>query len=312
MKNIYESLVLLIHRCFFKEKNMQAVLILAHKDIDQLIELTKVLNSTFNVYIHVDKKAKLSSKQIDILDNLDRVFWISTQNVHWGAWSIVQATIDLIKLALEEPSNSYFHLISGQDWPTKDPQKIYDFFDKDNKLYIWNYASAKYKKFGEPLVDWQKFYFNYDKINRKSTYGKIYHRLSIILQSIFRVNKLNTLGVNLTLYNGSQWVDLPRDAVEYLINYLASHPNVEKMFKTGFCSDEFWIPTILRNNSLFAKRIDTDNHRYIDWHERNNSFPAILDKTDYQNIIQSDALFMRKIEFPTSKGLINSLGEKND
>lgn len=291
---------------------MQAVLILAHKDIDQLLQLTNRLNSTFEVYIHIDKKAHLTGTQKNKLNTLPHVHWISTQNVHWGAWSVVQATIDLMDLALKQSDNSYFHLISGQDWPIKKPQRIYEFFSNNDKLYIWNYESAKYRKAGEPLVDWQKFYFNYDKINRKSTYGKIYHRASIILQTIFRVNKLKNLGIDLTLYNGSQWVDLPRDAVEYLINYLNDHPNVLHMFKTGFCSDEFWIPTILRNNERFAARIDTDNHRFIDWKERNGSFPAILDQTDLDRIQKSTALFMRKVELPTSQKLIESLGEQND
>lgn len=290
---------------------MQAVLILAHKDIDQLLQLTKRLNGVFEVYIHIDKKAQITNHQQDVLNALPHVHWISTQNVHWGAWSIVQATIDLMNLALKKSDNKYFHLISGQDWPVKRPQEICDFFSGNNKLYIWNYESAKYRKSGEPLVDWQKFYFNYDKINRRSTYGKIYHRVSIILQTIFRINKLKKLGINLTLYNGSQWVDLPRDAVEYLISYLNANQSVLQMFKTGFCSDEFWIPTILRNNPLFAARIDTNNYRYIDWHKKHDSFPAILDENDFSKILNSGKLFMRKVRFPESSKLINELDEVN-
>lgn len=288
---------------------MQAVLVLAHKNIDQVIELSALLRKRFEVYIHFDKKAHLTEDQQIRLADLG-VHWISTQDVHWGAWSIVQATIDLFNLALKDKRITYFHLISGQDWPAKDLDGIYRFFEDNDKLYIWNYPSAKYKKSGEPLVDWQKFYFNYDRINRRSSFGKIYHRLSIIKQTLFRVNKLKKLGIDLTLYNGSQWVDLPRDASAYLIDYLQKHPNVEEMFRTGFCSDEFWVPTILRNNTQFAQRIDTNNHRYIDWQERDGSAPAVLDNRDYAKIRQSDAWFMRKIEFPKSKSLVDRLDIK--
>lgn len=290
---------------------MQAVLILAHKDISQLIALAKRLNNIFEVYIHIDKKTKLSGEEYKILDSLPHLHWISTQDVHWGAWSVVQATIDLMNLALKDSDNEYFHLISGQDWPVKDSQVIYDFFKNNNKLYIWNYESAKYRKAGEPLIDWQKFYFNYDKINRRSLYGKIYHRISILIQTLFKVDKLKKLDINLTLYNGSQWVDLPRDAVEYLVDYLDTHQNILQMFKTGFCSDEFWIPTILRNNVSFAGRIDTNNYRYIDWHKKHDSFPAILDENDFDKIINSGKLFMRKVQFPESNKLINKLDSIN-
>jgi hypothetical protein len=285
---------------------MQAVLVLAHKNIDQVIELADLLSTKFEVYIHFDKKAHITSEQKRALGH-PHVQWISTQDVHWGAWSIVQATIDLFNLALKDQENTYFHLISGQDWPTQNVADIYNFFEKTKKLFIWNYPSAKYKKAGEPLVDWQKYYFNYDQVNRRSTWGKIYHRFLIASQTLLHVNKLKKLGIDLTLYNGSQWVDLPRDASEYLLKYLQEHPNVVKMFKTGFCSDEFWVPTVLRNNKHFAQRIDTDNHRYIDWQERDGSAPAVLDERDYSKISASDALFMRKIEFPQSRGLVNKM-----
>ncbi|WP_283595108.1 beta-1,6-N-acetylglucosaminyltransferase [Limosilactobacillus galli] len=285
---------------------MQAVLVLAHKNINQVIELSALLRKKFEVYIHFDKKAHLNEDQQDRLVDLG-VHWIATQDVHWGAWSIVQATIDLFNLALKDKRITYFHLISGQDWPTKNLDEIYRFFEDNEQLYIWNYPSAEYKKAGEPLVDWQKFYFDYDRINRRSKFGKIYHRLSIVKQTLLHVDKLKKLGIDLTLYNGSQWVDLPRDASAYLIDYLQKHPNVEETFKTGFCSDEFWVPTILRNNTEFAQRIDTNNHRYIDWQTRDGSAPAVLDDRDYDKVRKSDTWFMRKIEFPKSKGLVDRL-----
>ena len=93
---------------------MQAVLILAHKNIDQVIELSQRLSSCFNVYIHFDKKVSLSEKQELSLKKLN-VNFFSKYDVKWGSYSIVRATIDLMKLALENPQNKYFHLISGQD-----------------------------------------------------------------------------------------------------------------------------------------------------------------------------------------------------
>ena len=43
---------------------MQAVLILAHKNIDQVIKLSQQLMPAFNVYIHFDTKTDLSSEQV--------------------------------------------------------------------------------------------------------------------------------------------------------------------------------------------------------------------------------------------------------
>ena len=41
---------------------MQAILILAHKNIDQVTKLATILNNNFEVYIHFDKKMILSFK----------------------------------------------------------------------------------------------------------------------------------------------------------------------------------------------------------------------------------------------------------
>ena len=51
-----------------------------------------------------------------------------------------------MKLALENPKNKYFHLISGQDWPMKAPQKIYDFFEDTNKIYMNYWRALDMKK----------------------------------------------------------------------------------------------------------------------------------------------------------------------
>lgn len=54
---------------------MQAVLILAHKNIDQVIELSQRLSSNFNVYIHFDRKISLSKKQELELNQLNVKFF---------------------------------------------------------------------------------------------------------------------------------------------------------------------------------------------------------------------------------------------
>ena len=125
---------------------MQAVLILAHKNIDQVIELSQRLSSNFNVYIHFDRKISLSKKQELELNQLNVKFF-SKYDVKWGSYSIVRATIDLMKLSLENPKNTYFHLISGQDWPMQAPQKIYDFFEHTDKIYMNYWRTSDMGKF---------------------------------------------------------------------------------------------------------------------------------------------------------------------
>lgn len=285
---------------------MQAILILAHKDIEQVTKLALNLHTNFEIYIHFDKTMLISKKYENIL-NSNHIHYISKIDVHWGSWSIGAATVLLMKEALKNPQIDYIHVISGQDWFTDKPQNIYDRFKNDNKIYMTYFKATEIKKAGEPIIWWQKYYFNYDKINRRSAFGKFYHRGLLLIQTLFRVNKLKKLGIDLEIYSGENWVDMPRDAVVYCINYLDSHSNLLKMLQTGCFSDEFWMQTILCNSLKFRQRIVKNHHRYIKWQKQHDSYPAILDMSDFDNIINGDYIFARKFDTKYSKELVSNL-----
>lgn len=288
---------------------MQAVLIQAHKNIDQVIELSSLLRKKFEVYVHVDTKTQVTNIQRQKLDKLG-VICIFKVNVHWSGWSVAQASIELLKEALKNPSIEYVHIISGQDWPLKDIEDIYNFYEGKNYSYVENVLAKDIRKTGEPVIWWEKYYFNYDKINRKTIFGKVYHRLSLLIQTLLRVNKFKKYNINLNMYTGSQWVDLPRKSVEFILEYLENHQNLLHVFKTGFCSDEFWIPTILLNSKEFRSSVINNNHRFILEEKKNGSLPAILDSRDFEAIHSSNYHFGRKFESPYSDKLIEKLNIK--
>ena len=289
---------------------MQAILILAHKNIEHVTKLATILHNNFEVYIHFDKKMNIPENYKQILDKKN-IHYISKIDVHWGSWSIGAATVLLMKEVLKNRQIEYIHVISGQDWLTIPSKNIYDKFIDNDRIYM-TYSKAKnVKKKGESIILWQKYYFNYDKINRRSTFGKIYHRGLLLIQSLLRINKFKKLGINLEIYSGENWVDMPRDAVEYCINYLESHPNLLKMLQTGCFSDEFWMKTILCNSPEFKQRIVKNHHRYIKWQKQHGSYPAILDMSDFDNIINGDYIFARKFENPYSDELITQLNRNN-
>ena len=282
---------------------MQAVIILAHKGIDQVIKLGALLTSKFEVYIHFDKKVDLTWDQEKRLNELG-IKYYSFISVNWGAWSVAQATLLMMKEVIKNSKISYVHVISGQDWPVKKLEDIYSFYQNNDKIYMSIEKVDGIKKSGEPIIYWQKYYFNYDKINRKSLYGKIYHRLSMMIQTMLHVNKLKKYKFNGEIYTGSQWVDLPIDVVRYLVEFAQKNLNVMEIFKKGFCSDEFWMQTIIGNNQELKKRIVNNNHRFIKWEKQYGSYPAILDESNYDEIVASDAHFARKFDFNFSKDLI--------
>lgn len=286
---------------------MQAVLILAHKDVKSVIELSRKLQTCFEVYIHFDTKLSLTNEDKKTLEE-NKLHYFHTIEVNWGAWGISAATILLMREALKNLQITHIHVISGQDWPAKRVEDIYSFYEENNNIYMMCDPARGMKKSGEPIILWQQFYFNYDKVERRTTYGKIYHRISMAIQTLLRVNKYKQLNIDMEIYQGANWMDLPRDAVEYLLDYFDTHENIRKLFMTGFCPDEFWVQTIL-NNSELSGRIVRDYHRYVKWERKHDSYPAILDENDFEEIVQGDYHFLRKMDRRYSEGLKAKLDE---
>lgn len=287
---------------------MQAVLILAHKNVKQVYELSKLLNEQFYVYIHFDAKYEIPQSFIEMLSQLRNVFVIKRINVNWGGYSVALATQNLFKEALLNDKIDYVHVISGQDWPVVQPSEIYNFFDKNNKIYITYEAVNNRKKSFEKIIWWQKLYFDYDNsfVSRKTILGKIYHRIYLVLQLILRVNKFKKLNIKLELYSGSNWVSMPRYAIQYCLDFLQQNSDYIRMFQTGFCSDEFWMQTILCN-SKFRNNIINNNYRYINWKKKYNNYPAILDEKDYNEISKNKYFFARKVDLHISEVLLKKL-----
>ena len=94
---------------------MQAILILAHKDVEHVKRLALKLQRSFAIYIHFDKKLKLTPADQAFFEK-HGIHYISEVSVNWGSWSIGEATVRLMQKALADPSITYVHVISGQDW----------------------------------------------------------------------------------------------------------------------------------------------------------------------------------------------------
>lgn len=289
---------------------MQAILILAHQNFDQVYQLAQYLHSEFEIYIHFDTKMPLSQSQKNQLE-LVGIHYISEIDVHWGAWTVTQAMYRLMEEALKNPEVECVHFISGQDWPVQKPSRIREFYEKNDRIYLMAKPARTETKSGERLIWWQQFYFNYDKINRRSTFGKIYHRISLVLQRLLRVNKFKKLDIQQEIYSGPAWCDLPRDVAQYCLDFMVQHPNYVKMLQTSFCSDEFWLPTMIYNESKFSDRIVGEYYRYIKWEEQHGSYPAILDERDFAAIKNSGAFFSRKFDTAYSQELITRLAQED-
>ncbi len=90
----------------------------------------------------------------------------------------------------------------------------------------------------------------------------------------------------------SQWFTITLKHVVFLIKRLETSPSLVKFFQYTWAPDELIFQTLLYNSS-FKNDIVGNNLRYIDWSEGNKN-PKMLNKEDFNSIIQSGKFFARK------------------
>lgn len=273
-----------------------AYLILAHNEFDLLKRLMEALDYEENdIYIHVDKKAVGFYKE-ELIQNIRKssVHFVKRNKIQWGGYSIVNAELELLEAA-EKKGYSYYHLLSGADYPLVSQRKIHEFFDMNHgkefvimKEYtdnpeIFHYRIKCYHFFQEKL----------GRGNDKSVYHFL-NKVSLKIQCILNVDRRKKQ--NWVYKKGSQWFSITDDFAKYL---LKNKKIIKKQFRYTSCPDEIVLQTILWN-SEFKNRMADTVIRYEVW-KKWASGPSVLEKEDYGRLKESNSLFARKFSFSNNK-----------
>lgn len=282
-----------------------AILIETHSNVDLLNKVIKKMYAENHYFfIHVDKKTKNYHDFLK-LASTHVYFTDKRYNVRWGAVDQIYATLELINKAKSIGVNfKYYHLISGQDYPVH------------NNEYFDNYFSYNTNSFMElddvsPIEPRYMYYHLNGIINVRSYFGEKIKRYSIKLQkylsSFHRIRK----PLYLKPYKGSNWWSLHVDMIDYILSYIKQHPKYLKRFRFTSCCDEVFFHTLAFNSTL-KDTIIKDDLRYYDWHRTYpmEKLPRILQFDDYEKIINTNAVFCRKIDYNVSNRLIEKL-DKN-
>lgn len=283
---------------------MQAFLITAFKNQEQLVKLIESLNEHALVFVHVDKKSKeLSLEQLNSYQ-LKNTLFISKYKVPWGGYAHLLAILDLFKLALSDERVSYLHTISGQDIRICSWQQMEQRFSDCNNIYMTCTGSENLppnikRRYERHIVTSRYIPIEgfTQKINK--TYRKIQKKFHW---------KWTTIKPFDHVYKGVIWCSMPRAAAEYAMEFSKENPVLLKNLRHVSLSEEFFFQNIFMQ-SEYSKQVVPQNLRYTDWVERNGSKPAVLDESDFDKIIASDCIFARKIDSDISKELVKKIDD---
>ncbi len=266
-----------------------------------LFTVKKLAEGKLNtVIVHADLKMDESdfNKIQDEFIGYENIIFLDYDriDVRWGGFSQIEVIILLLRKA-SKLNFKYFSLISGDDLILLDNNGLECFLSESysrNVEFIGNcstHDAIERLKYNYPA-----YFFTKDK--------KILNKFKIIFYKYFlKFFKINSFYKDLPeLYKGCNWFTITDKSVSYLLSFIDSNPRYTEAFKYSLCADEVYFQTIIFNSkfrgSIYQNGKDKSDCemslRFIDWNT-GPEYPKILDEKDKYKIIESNAIFARKI-----------------
>lgn len=305
-----------------------AVLIIAHKNAKQLTRLISTLkDDDIDVYVHIDKKWKISASEIEDIKNANKSVTIIDKRISGflDTWSLCKITLELIKAALESSNDySYYMLLSGQDYPIKSISYIKSFLEeqypkplidctpmvKDN----WIYSGFKWIRF-------HPYYRFVERITKNKKLKKLMlmpaYAVQLIVTYLIGSPYKRLKKVDCELYGGSAWWILPKEIVQLCLFESQKNTEIIKAFKLKNTPEETFFQTMSMRSSLknmieinepYEIRQNCMTYAYFfdETHEP-TGHPYILTDDNYEMLKSRRELFARKFELGVSESLMNRI-----
>jgi len=211
----------------------------------------------------------------------------------WGAWSLVQATLNAVEAAVEAfPDATHFYMLSGDCMAIKSAEYVHEFLDSHDNDFIesYDFFASDWIKTGikeERLI--YRHFFN-ERKQKALFYGamELQKRLGLTRQP----------PEDIQMMIGSQWWCLRRPTIEAILGFLKKRPDVTRFFKTTWIPDETFFQTLVRH--LVPER-EIENRTLTFLMFSDYGMPVTFYDDHYDLLLSQDFLFARKISPEASK-----------
>lgn len=307
-----------------------AYCIIAHNEPEILKMLVEAVDDVRNdIFILLDKKSDMRVFK-DIKAVSSNLYWTKRINIYWGHWSQIRAELLLLESAYtkgREESYSYYHLVSGTDYPLNLQDYIHNVCDSSRCEFVgFESLNDDVKALIRHRTSYYHFFVRYirNRNRRIRKAAQSLHDKIISIQEKLHIRRRYPLAWENdrehgngcehapVLQYGCNWCSITDKFVSYL---LKSKKLLLKQFRWTLAADEIFIQSVLWN-SPFRKRIyaRTSGNDYlmcmreVDWSRGN---PYVWKTEDAPYLLQSDRFFARKFS-SSDPGILNILRDKLD
>ncbi len=277
-----------------------AYLILAHKNPAQVMRLVRALRDRkATCYVHVDAKQPLHQAWRELAALEGVVLIRRRRRIYWGGWSIVAATLKMLRVAVDGGADRLV-LLSGQDYPLQpNPMFRERLSGNANHMQCFRLPAACWTNGGMDKVE---RYHWLDLAGRLNAV-RLHDRISRVLEH--GLGKRVVPG-GLRPFGGSQWWAITRQCAQFVLDYTKQHPHVPRFFSRTHVPDELFFQTIIGNSALH-ETVTNDHLRAIDW--AGGHHPRVLCLADCEWLMSRGAYFARKFDIGLDTDVLDRIDE---
>lgn len=291
--------------------NRHAYMIMAHhrKDLLQLL-INAIDDERNDIIIHIDKKSDIHMEELNSCRS--KLFFVERISVNWGGYSQVRCEYELMKKAVSIGHHSYYHFLSGANYPLWNQDHIHDFFMKHDGYEFVGFDN------GADFSVRVKYYIPFSEYGKLSGItGKVIaviRRLSVKIQDLIGVDRRRKISYEIK--KGIAYFSI----TEGLVNKILSEENeMKKILRHTVCCDEIFVHTIAYNSCYRDKIYDMESEwdgcvREVAWPSNiKGEHPgANFNISDIDFLLKSKRIFAMKFESPDGIFLINTIKLKRN
>lgn len=221
-------------------------LLLCHEPADLVINKLKqpyFYSGLCNVIIHYDKsKPKSEFQKLKQFTDKHKKFTLVEDNLNckWGEFSLVEATLKMMSLAVNSDSQPDFcYLISFSCLPVKSFKSLQNYLDKNKNFDFIEATDISKDKWVHDGYEEERYNYYYPFNYRTSNWK--FEKLKW-LQEKLKVKR--TIPSGYRIHFGSQWFCLRRNTCHLILKSF-EYKDLKSFFKWSWIPDEFAIQTIV-------------------------------------------------------------------
>ena len=288
---------------FVSEMARIAFILLCHKDPAAIIRQAEQLTAAGDfVSIHFDGHAPAedyATIHAALGKNAAITFAKRRIKCGWGEWSLVDATLQAVRAALDAfPRATHFYMVSGDCMAIKSAEFAHEYLDAEDVDYIeaFDYFESDWIKTGlkeERLI--------YRHVLNERKHKRLFYA-AIEVQK--RLGLKRAIPEDLQIMIGSQWWCLRRRTIEAILDFTRARRDVMRFFRTTWIPDETFFQTLVCHliPETEIRRRTLTFLMFTDY-----GMPVVFYNDHYDMLLSQDFLFARKIS-PEAHELKRRLG----